>query len=224
MMRSTWFVTATDTGVGKTVLTVLLARYLVAEAQPVKGMKPFASGDRKDARALRSALESRLSLAELNPWYFRRPLAPLLAARAEERTVRLDEVLKRITSLRQPGEIFLMEGAGGFLTPLGEDFSAREIVMALPAIPILVAPNRLGAINQVLMTLASVPPLIRTRFRVVLVAPARESLATRTNPQAIEEFVGRRVYRMPRINDPLEIPVGNFRPWIKPLVESLLGT
>ena len=70
-MPPAFFITGTDTGVGKTVLTALLARYLKARRVGVAAFKPVCSGGRADARALHAALGGALTLAEINPWHFR---------------------------------------------------------------------------------------------------------------------------------------------------------
>ena len=80
------FITGTDTGVGKTVLTALLVRFLRERGVKAVALKPICSGDRADARALRAAMDGALSLDEINPWHFRAPVAPLLAARREQNT------------------------------------------------------------------------------------------------------------------------------------------
>ena len=84
-MKQTFFITGTDTGVGKTVLTTLLTRFLCERGSNVAALKPVCSGSRADARALRTAMNGALTLDEINPWHFRAPIAPLLAARKENR-------------------------------------------------------------------------------------------------------------------------------------------
>jgi dethiobiotin synthetase len=89
MKRTTFFITGTDTGVGKTVLTALLTRHLRERGVNAVALKPVCSGDRADARALHAASAGALTLDEINPWHFRAPMAPLLAARRERKRVAL---------------------------------------------------------------------------------------------------------------------------------------
>ena len=98
-MRKGFFITGTDTGVGKTVLTALLARYLCERRVRVAAFKPVCSGGRADARALHAALGGVLTLDEINPWHFRAALAPTLAAAREKKSVALAQVLGHILSL-----------------------------------------------------------------------------------------------------------------------------
>jgi dethiobiotin synthase len=180
MAQRIFFVTGTDTGVGKTVLTTLLAAHLRAQGFAVAAVKPLCSGSRDDARKLRSALGGTFMLNEINPWYFRAPLAPLLAARREGRRVRLAAVLAYLEEIRRRCDVVLIEGAGGVLSPLGEGFSARELIAATRATPIVVSANRLGAINQTMLALAALPASTR-RAQVVLLSPRRTGLVHRLN-------------------------------------------
>jgi len=85
MKQMTIFITGTDTGVGKTVLTVLLAQFLRQRGVNAAALKPICSGGRDDARKIFTAVSGALSLDEINPWHFRAPIAPLLAARKENK-------------------------------------------------------------------------------------------------------------------------------------------
>ena len=153
-----FFITGTDTGVGKTVLTALLARYLRERGVNVAALKPVCSGGRDDARVLHAAFNGALTLDEINPWHFHAPVAPLLAARRERKRVRLADVLAHLRVMHERFDVLLVEGAGGLLSPLGEDFNSRDLIAALRATPIVVCPNRLGVVNQVLLTLEALPP------------------------------------------------------------------
>jgi dethiobiotin synthetase len=184
------FITGTDTGVGKTVLTSLLARHLRVRGVAVAAMKPICSGARADARALHSSLDGALTLDEINPWHFRAPLAPLLAARREHRRVELADVLAHVRRVQRRFDVVLVEGAGGLLSSLGEDFNARDLIIALRAIPIIVCPNRLGVVNHALLTVEALPRVVARRAAVVLMSPHRPDLASRTNPRLLAGILG----------------------------------
>ena len=130
-----------------------------------------------------------LSLDEVNPWSFRAPLAPLLAARKENKRVRLREVVAHIRRIAKRFEVVVVEGAGGLLSPMGEDFDSRDLIQALKAMPIIVCPNKLGAVNQVRLVLEALPPGARRNARVVLVNPQKPDAASRTNLELLKEFV-----------------------------------
>jgi dethiobiotin synthetase len=188
MKRTTFFITGTDTGVGKTMLTALLARYLHERGVNAAALKPICSGGREDARALHAALKGRLTLDEINPWHFRAPIAPLLAASREKRQVTLANVLACARALQKRFDVLLIEGAGGLLSPLGENFDSRDLIVALRATPIVVCPNRLGAVNQVLLTIEALPRSASCRARIMLISPSKSDTSTKTNIGLLEEF------------------------------------
>ena len=83
----------------------------------------------------------------------------------------------------------MVEGAGGLLSPLGEDFDSRDLIKALNAVTIIVCPNKLGAVNQVRLVLEALPPDTKRNARVVLVNPKKPDAASRTNLELLKEFV-----------------------------------
>src|SRR5471032_2729870 len=117
-MKQTLFITGTDTGVGKTVLTALLTRFLRERGINAAALKPICSGSRADARALHAAMNGALTLDEINPWHFRAPIAPLLAARKAGQRVKLSQVRAHIHAMQKRFDVLLVEGAGGLLSPL----------------------------------------------------------------------------------------------------------
>jgi len=216
------FITGTDTGVGKTVLTSLLTRHLRERGVAVAALKPICSGGRADARALHSSLDGALTIDEINPWHFRAPLAPLLAARREHRRVDLANVLAHVRSVQRRFDVVLVEGAGGLLSSLGEDFNARDLIIALRAVPIIVCPNRLGAVNHVLLTVEALPRVIARRAPVVLMSPRRPGLASRTNPRLLAGMLGPdRVHEFPWLSvaGASERALASNR--VRPLMEAL---
>jgi dethiobiotin synthetase len=203
-VKRTFFITGTDTGTGKTVLTALLAQFLRERGVNAAALKPVCSGSRADARALRAAMDSALSLDEINPWHFRAPIAPLLAARRERKRVHLSEVLAHIRSLQKRFDALLVEGAGGLLSPLGENFNSRDLIAALGAAPIIVAPNKLGVVNHILLTLAALPQGAAATARVVLMSPPKPDAATGSNAGLLAEyFDAKRIFTLPWLGETL---------------------
>src|SRR5271168_2422886 len=99
MKREIFFVTGTDTGVGKTVLTVLLVKFLRSRGVKAAALKPVCSGGRGDAWKIFAAMDGVLSPDEINPWHFRARVAPLLAARLEGKKIKLPQVLAHIRAM-----------------------------------------------------------------------------------------------------------------------------
>jgi dethiobiotin synthetase len=155
----TLFITGTDTEIGKTYTTCLLARYLAAKQQSVICFKPVAAGaqmiDGKlkndDALALQAASNLRLHYSQVNPFCFAEPIAPHIAAEQEQRPVTLADIRSAYLQLPQ-ADYCLVEGAGGFLVPLNSHESFADIPAELNASVILVVGMRLGCINHALLS------------------------------------------------------------------------
>ena len=155
------FITGTDTGVGKTYVAALIARQLAAEGRAVGVYKPAASGCRRqggalvsdDALALWEAAGRPDDLQHVCPQLFEAPLAPHLAAWAEGRELDADLLRRGIDYWRRRSEIILVEGAGGLMSPLGDDEYVADLAAELGFPLVVVSPNVLGTINQTMQTL-----------------------------------------------------------------------
>ena len=149
-MKQTIFITGTDTGVGKTFVTAALVRKLRRSGIHAGAMKPFATGSRDDARVLRAAMDGELALKEINPVFFRRPLAPMVAARLEGKRVPL-----RVPLPTKRFDLLLVEGIGGWLVPLTARVTVADWVARHGWPIIIVARAGLGTINHTLLTVES---------------------------------------------------------------------
>ena len=199
-MKQTLFITGTDTGVGKTVLTVLLVKFLRARGVNAAALKPVCSGGRDDARKIFAAMDGTLALDEINPWHFRAPVAPLLAARKQNRHVKLSEVLAHASGMQKRFDVLLIEGAGGLLSPLGENFDSRDLIRSLRAVPIIVAPNKLGAVNHIRLTLEALPENLRAKARVVLISQPKPDVSAKTNARLLSELSGATIFSLARLD------------------------
>jgi dethiobiotin synthetase len=221
-VKRTIFVTGTDTGAGKTVLTALLVQFLRERGVNAAALKPICSGDRADTRALHAAMNGALALDEINPWHFRAPMAPLLAARRERKRVHLAEVLTHIRALQKSFEVLLIEGAGGLLSPLGENFNSRDLIVALGATPIIAAQNKLGAVNHVLLTLAALPRRAAANARVVLMSPPKGDAAVASNPKLLAEFFdAKRIFTLPWLGEKFSAGTDLKNPQVRRTLRAL---
>ena len=223
MKIPTLFVTGGDTGVGKTVFTALLTRHLLARGFRVAGLKPICSGGRADALALHAAGGKVLTLDEVNPWHFRAPIAPLLAARREQRRVGWAEVVGHVRRVAESFDAAVVEGAGGLLSPLGEGFDSRDLIRALRAVPVIVCANRLGAVNQGLLVLDALPRLMARRAQIVLMHPPHKDSASRTNPSLLRELAGGAVvHELPYLPHPTALDTALRRVRVRLTLDALL--
>ena len=201
-MNRIFFITGTDTGAGKTVLTTLLAAFLRREKIRVAALKPICSGGRDDARKIFDALGGALTLDEINPWHFRAAVAPVLAARREKKSVTLRAVADHVRGGREKFEVTVVEGAGGLLSPLGENFDSRDLILELNAVPVIVAQNKLGAVNHVRLTLAALPENFRAKTKVVFMSPEKMDAAGRSNAALLAEFFpAEKIFTLPWLGE-----------------------
>ena len=155
------FITGTDTGVGKTFFACCLAEFLKESGHEVGVMKPAetgcAQGNGKlmpqDALALKGASGCQVPLEEICPYRFREPLAPSVAASREGITIDIDRLLSIYSEISSSHDITIVEGAGGLLVPLLPSYTFADLALVLKLPVIVVAANRLGVINHLLLTL-----------------------------------------------------------------------
>ncbi len=150
-----FFITGTDTGVGKTYITKLLVESLRAEGKNAVGFKPISCGDRDDA-AILAAASGNLPLDEVNPLHFSSGVAPYVAALLENKTINPAEILASYQTISGKHDPVIVEGAGGWEVPITETYFVSDLAKDLNLPVILVAANRLGALNHILLTLAAI--------------------------------------------------------------------
>ncbi len=159
-----YFVTGTDTGVGKTIFSAALTRALARRGLRVAVMKPVASGAVRTPQGLRSEDALRL-LAEatvsapydtVNPYCFEPPISPHIAARECGERVELQRIQACYAALAEQSDCVIVEGAGGWLAPIGPDRGMAELAQALALPVILVVGMRLGCLNHALLSHESI--------------------------------------------------------------------
>ena len=158
--RGGYFVTGTDTGVGKTLVSQALVRALRRHGRRVAVMKPVASGCRKhagkllndDALALQALSSLRQDYDSINPYAFEAPVAPHLAAASCGVVIDIDRIVMQAQRLQHDCERLVVEGVGGWRVPLGEATELPDLAQALGLPVILVVGIRLGCLNHALMT------------------------------------------------------------------------
>jgi dethiobiotin synthetase len=170
-----FFITGTDTGVGKTFFTCWLVRAWRLQGHDSAALKPISSGGREDAICLRDAAGSRLALDEINPIHFREPAAPLLAARAENRTIDFKALNQGIHAMRARFSHLAVEGIGGWRVPLASGYDVRDWARDLGFPVVVVARGTLGTLNHTLLTVDSIREAGLTCAGVVINAGPEES-------------------------------------------------
>ncbi|MDJ0880383.1 MAG: dethiobiotin synthase [Gammaproteobacteria bacterium] len=176
-MISGYFITGSDTDVGKTWISCQLIDQLNACHASVKVRKPIESGCEHspegqllpaDGHRLFLANNSRESLDIITPYCFQAALAPDRAARLENQSITLEQLTQAVRNQLENNDKVLVEGAGGFYSPIAEATLNSDLALALNLDIIIVIPDRLGAINQALLTIHAVESLQLKIHAVIL--------------------------------------------------------
>jgi len=154
------FVTGTDTGVGKTLVSAALLHALARGHRRVVGMKPVAAGlvrrgnawVSEDVLALRAASNVSVPPALDNPVALADALSPHLAAARAGRRISVAELLAAQRALLESADVVLVEGAGGWRVPLNETETLADLAIAMAAPVVMVVGLRLGCLNHALLT------------------------------------------------------------------------
>lgn len=156
-----YFITGTDTGVGKTLVSCALLHALRARHGRAVGMKPVAAGAdatatgllaNEDVSALRAASNVTVSAELDNPYIFAEPVSPHIAARLAGQRIDLDVIAQRYRQLATQAEAVVVEGAGGFCVPLNDTHTSADLAQRLGLPVVLVVGLRLGCLNHALLT------------------------------------------------------------------------
>ncbi|HEY8709037.1 MAG TPA: dethiobiotin synthase [Burkholderiaceae bacterium] len=155
-----YFVTGTDTEVGKTLVSCALLHHLRGRHAAVVGMKPISAGasgdDSDDVNQLRAAGSLRVSAELDNPYALPEPLSPHIAARRSGVVIDIDLIVARYRQLAAQADAVVVEGAGGFCVPLSDTRSGADLAQALGLPIVLVVGLRLGCLNHALLTQAAI--------------------------------------------------------------------
>jgi dethiobiotin synthetase len=191
-MAKAFFITGTDTGVGKTFATIMLARFYLEHGKDVGVMKPISCGPAKenDARCYIKELKLKDPLSLINPIALKSPLAPYVASKKEKRKINLKNIFDAFEKLQNLHDILLVEGVGGVLVPIKQDYFVIDLIKDLSIPAIIVARAGLGTQNHTLLT---VEALKRRRIPIegiILNGYTGKDLSEKTNAEVIEEFCG----------------------------------
>lgn len=158
--KTGFFITGTDTGIGKTWATLCLMRELQARGWTVAAMKPVATGGffqkgrlvNEDALALQAAASVDLPYEWINPFVYEPPVSPHIAAAEAGIPIVLGRVREAYAHLNAVADCVLVEGVGGWAVPLGHSLRVADLAAALELPVILVVGLRLGCLNHALLT------------------------------------------------------------------------
>ncbi|MBM7622563.1 dethiobiotin synthase [Sporohalobacter salinus] len=212
------FITGTDTDIGKTVVTAGLTAALSQQGYDLGVMKPFQSGAfKEDDRLLAPDIEFILQHISLdadydlmNPIRLQPPLAPSVAAKEEGVKIDLNQIMSAYQQLQEEYQGLVVEGAGGLMVPLAEDFLIPDLVMRLDLPVIIVARPNLGTINHTVLTVKAARQLGLDVLGVIINGyPKEAGVAEETNPDIISDLA--------------EVPILGIMPYIEEMEQVDLG-
>jgi dethiobiotin synthetase len=156
-----YFITGTDTGVGKTLISCALLHAFAAQGRRVAGFKPVAAGcdanrQNDDAKALHTVSSQPLSYERVNPYCLHEAIAPHIAAQHENVRIEMPRILAAYRELAEQADVVIVEGAGGLLVPLNEQQDNADLALELGLPVILVTGMRLGCLNHALLTVEAI--------------------------------------------------------------------
>lgn len=162
-MAQGYFITGTDTGIGKTWSTVALMQYFKNQGKTVIGMKPVASGcdeqngelKNEDALLLQKHSSVSLPYRSINPYAFSLPVSPHIAAEQAGVEIDFNKIRLEYQQLEKKADVVLVEGVGGWLVPLNTQQNVADLSCYLDLPVIVVVGVRLGCINQARLTFAA---------------------------------------------------------------------
>lgn len=194
------FITGTDTGVGKTYVAAGIAAALKQRGIDPGVMKPVETGCRarrgrlipRDTGMLMKAAGVGDSASLVNPYQFRKPLAPFVAANLEKKKIEPAKIITAFQALSKKHEFMIVEGAGGILVPLSRTYFYLDLAEDIGLPVLIVARPGLGTINHTLLTITALRQRKITIAGVVInhAEAGKPGLAEKTNPALIEKLSG----------------------------------
>ena len=161
MENKGFFITGTDTGVGKTLVTVQMGKAIQSKNITLGVMKPIETGVSSslvptvlsDAGLLKTALGITDPIETISPYRYQTPVAPLLASELENSPIVPQTIIESYKNLASQYKVVLVEGAGGLLVPINRDYLMADLAKELNLPLIIVAPFHLGTINHTALTI-----------------------------------------------------------------------
>jgi dethiobiotin synthetase len=160
IMKKAFFITGTDTGVGKTLVAGALLRAFVKQGNKAVGMKPVVAGSMEtpaglcyeDVENLRAAGNVDVPWELINPYALTLPIAPHIASAQMGVDIQLEKIVQSCLKLRELAEVVVVEGVGGFMVPLNDREDTADMAQLLGLPVIMVVGLRLGCLNHALLS------------------------------------------------------------------------
>ncbi len=189
------FITGTDTGVGKTVVTAALALCFKRSGVNAGVMKPVQTGTEvpglSDLEFIEQVTGGCYPSEDHCPYRFQKPLSPLAASKIEDREISIEKIKRSFDKLRDTHEVVLVEGAGGLLVPILDGYYMSDLARDLGLSLILVTRPDLGTLNHTALTVESaISRGLRVLGIIISNFPAEPGIVESTNPKLLTKMTG----------------------------------
>lgn len=195
-----FFITATGTDIGKTFVLLQLCEKLKKNNQKFNAIKPVISGFSEDDPNTDSAKILKIlskdlnqeNLNQISPWRFKAPLSPNIAARLENKKIDFEKLVEfcqaKIALAKKANQHFFIEGAGGVMTPITDDKTYLDLIIALKMPVILVVGNYLGTISHTLTALRVMESCEIKTDRIILNCQKSDKIDPKQNLEILRNF------------------------------------
>jgi dethiobiotin synthetase len=202
-------ITGSDTGVGKTTVACAMLAMLGRAGASTAAMKPVetgvADGDpRSDAARLRALATVPHPLETVRPYRYDEPVAPMVAGELDRDPIEVEKLDRAFDVLRRSADVVIVEGAGGVLVPLAESFAFADLFRRWSLEVIIVAANRLGALNHVMLTERALRAGGCPMAGIVLVDAGGADRSSASNASALARLTSTPLFQFPWLSDPYD--------------------
>lgn len=156
---NSFFVTGTDTDVGKTCVSSAIAKHLRDIDVDVGVMKPFASGYKASSNSVSEDVEILMKYSEVtdpidlvNPYYFEIPTSPYDACKQLNLEIDISKVIESYKQLTSIHDVVIVEGIGGIMTPISKNYFVSDLISDLQLESIIVTGSKIGTVNHLMLT------------------------------------------------------------------------
>lgn len=205
-MKKGYFITGTDTGVGKTIVTAAILRSFIKKGFKVGAMKAIETGCLNkdgillpsDGMFLRDMAEMNDSIDLITPIKFETPLSPFIAGKIENLDIEIDRILKAFDNLNKKYDFVIVEGVGGLMVPLMKAekkkatfYFVRDLIKDLGLPSIIVTKPGLGTLNHTILTVEALKnkKIPIKGYIINYSESAKNDIAEKTNPEALRELL-----------------------------------
>jgi dethiobiotin synthetase len=196
-MKQAYFITGTDTEIGKTWCSATLMHYFRRQGLSVIGMKPIASGCHRvdgqlrneDALILQENASKPIAYELVNPYAFEQPVSPHIASAEEGKVIDLSVIKEKFEVLKNRADVIIVEGVGGWMAPLTASDDVSDLALALQLPVILVVGIRLGCINHARLSYSAIKAKGVQCAGWIANCTQADMLAQKQNIQTIKAFI-----------------------------------